>query len=122
MNLMERLEKLKKSFNIKRPLVAASYDPLVRIYSAFEKGALMTFADVVRDYVHDDVVMFSLFGISPEKSIKTMIHTLGHLGGLRHHEKPIDIMYIDPISEIDMDEYFCKRCDEHLKEKSLENL
>jgi hypothetical protein len=134
-HLVKRLKKLKDVFKIKNPLIGVSYDPFVRIYNAYEGDGFKRFVEVMRDYVYEDTVIYSLFGAPSEKYTDAMVHTLGHVSGLRHHNKPVDIMFMDLIEPkkkfIDIEnwkinfrgffgDYFCKKCKQQLK-KYLEN-
>lgn len=123
-NLIEKLKKVKETLKIDNPLIGISYDPLVRPYVAYDSGMMRVFVELLIDYVHKDIVAYSSFGVSPSKSTDFAVHTLGHLGGLRHHEKPTDIMYYALATDKNLKinflgifhRYFCKRCKRNLKE------
>lgn len=111
-NLLRKIKELKTLLRSFDPLLGITSDPVVAIYHRFEMGRLERIVNLVHDYVSRDVGFISSFKIDEEEDFsKVMAHGLGHNRGLRHHNKPVDLMYnglfdSSPIKE----DHFCEQC------------
>jgi predicted Zn-dependent protease len=121
-NLMRKMKKFKEFLGVKGPFLGLAYDPMVRIYTEITARGVETGIEVLRDYVHENTVVYSCFGVPVNKNFDSALHTLGHVAGLRHHVEPIDIMYYNLLQEqtklktLDSSgKYFCEVCEENLK-------
>lgn len=93
-NLMEKIRRVRKMLGIDDLLLAITYDPVIAVYHRFEAKKINYFASLIYDYVSRDSGLISFFRVGEgEIASKIVAHGLGHSRGLRHHFKPIDIMY-----------------------------
>jgi len=111
-NLMEKIRRVRKLLGIDDLLLAITYDPVITVYHRFEAKKINCFANLIYDYVSRDVGLISFFRVKEgEIASKIIAHGLGHSRGLRHHLKPVDIMY-EGLIEIGKlrNDGFCSDC------------
>lgn len=110
-NFIERIKRAKRILNIKDLLLAVTRDPVIDVYPRIEFEKIRSIARLIYDFVSTDIGIVSLFGVEGENAIKVTAHGLGHNRGLRHHDKPIDIMYEGLLRHKELsNEGFCNDC------------
>lgn len=116
--LVRKIRETRNTLRIANLLLAVTHDPVIVTYHRFESDRFRMVADVVHDYVSDDVGMISFFEIEDEVGIKVAAHGLGHNQGLRHHAEPLDLMYARLLNgrPISVDG-FCSECERKLRSK-----
>ena len=109
--LIERIKRIKNSDRLMNLLLGITPDPIIAMHYFFEGNNFKRTLYLVHDYVAEKVGVVSLHQLNNETSSKVVAHGLGHNRGLRHHVKPIDLMYFEllrtPILQV---EGFCKIC------------
>jgi predicted Zn-dependent protease len=109
--LTKRIGKIKDSHGLMNLLLAITPDPIVAIYYFFDGKHFRRTLCLVHDYVAETVGVVSLFRVTKRYSSKVVAHGLGHNRGLRHHLKPIDLMYPGLLRTHTLEvEGFCKAC------------
>lgn len=110
-NLIEKIRRIRRLLQIKDLLLAVTREPIVAIYHRFEDKRLSRFASIVHDYVSNDVGVVSLFKVGDDMGVKIAAHGLGHNLGLKHHVRPIDMMYEGLLASMALEnEGFCNDC------------
>ncbi|MEM3816105.1 MAG: hypothetical protein QW341_04590 [Candidatus Bathyarchaeia archaeon] len=110
-NLIEKVRGIRKLLQVKNLLLAVTREPVIAIYHRFEDKRLSRFASIVHDYVSSDVGLVSLFRVGEDVGTKIIAHGLGHSRGLKHHTKPIDMMYEGLLMSRTLEnEGFCNDC------------
>lgn len=114
--LVKRMERIKDPARLINLLLAITPDPIVAVYYFFDGKIFKKTLYLVHDYVAEKVGIVSLFQVKEESSSKVVAHGLGHNRGLRHHAKPIDLMYPEllRVSALQV-EGFCEVCLRKLK-------
>jgi len=109
--LIKRIKRIKNSDRLMNLLLGITPDPIIAMHYFFEGNNFKRTLYLVHDYVAEKVGVVSLHQLNNETSSKVVAHGLGHNRGLRHHVKPIDLMYFEllrtPILQV---EGFCKIC------------
>lgn len=114
--LIERIERAKVSDGLMRLLLGITPDPIVAMYYFFDGKFFKRVVYLVHDYVAKKVGVVSIFRVDEESSSKVVAHGLGHNRGLRHHAKPIDLMYSELLrSSVLQVDGFCEICLRKLK-------
>lgn len=109
--LIEKIRRIKRTLQIRDLLLAVTRDPVIAVYHRLEAKKIRRAANIVYDYMSTDVGIVSLFNIEEKAATKVTAHGLGHSRGLRHHTKPIDIMYERLLGEeMLMRDGFCNDC------------
>ncbi len=92
-------------------LLGITLDPVIAIYCFFNGTTFRRTPYLIHDYVAGKTGIVSLFQMDYQQSSKVVAHGLGHNRGLRHHMKPIDLMYSQllnsPVLQV---EGFCTGC------------
>jgi len=110
-NLLDKIKRFRMAIKIKDLLLAVTVDPVIAICSRLGSRGIRYIANLVHDYVSTDVGIVSLFAIEGESAIMVTAHGLGHSRGLRHHGKPIDLMYEGLLENKTLDkDGFCEDC------------
>ncbi|MEM0049147.1 MAG: hypothetical protein QXW39_01240 [Candidatus Bathyarchaeia archaeon] len=110
-NLLDKIKRIRMAIKTKDLLLAITVDPVVAIYSRLGSKGVRRMASLVHDYVSTDIGIISLFAIEGESAAMVAAHGLGHSRGLRHHGKPIDLMYEGLLENKTLDkEGFCESC------------
>lgn len=110
-NLLDKVKRVRMAIKAKDLLLAVTGDPVVAIYSRLGSRGVRRMATLVHDYVSTDIGIISLFAIKGESASMVAAHGLGHSRGLRHHSKPIDLMYEGLLENKTLDkEGFCESC------------
>lgn len=110
-SLLERIRKIRRIMEIDYLLLAITRDPIVAVYHRFEAKSLSRVISIVHDYVSCDIGIVSLFNVDEDMSVKITAHGLGHNRGLRHHCRPIDMMYEGLLKSRELGrEGFCDDC------------
>lgn len=121
--LIERIGRIKDSDRLTSLLFGITPDPIVAVYYFFDGKNLKRAVYLVHDYMAEKTGVVSLFHVNPESSSKVVAHGLGHNKGLRHHVRPIDLMYYEllrsPTLQVDG---FCKVCMRKLAKDRTEKL
>ncbi|MDH5447424.1 MAG: hypothetical protein OEY24_01100 [Candidatus Bathyarchaeota archaeon] len=121
--LVERIEGIKNSDKLMSLLLGITPDPIVAMYYFFDGKHFKKALYLVHDYVAEKVGVVSFFQVKDEFSSKVVAHGLGHNRGLRHHVKPIDLMYSKllrvPALQV---EGFCEICLHKLKKDQTDTL
>jgi hypothetical protein len=115
--LIQKLNRMKEALRICNPLMGVSHDPIVVPYSTVTPAGIAIYYQNIVDFAYNGTAAFTFFGVSPKKPVDFVTHTLGHLGGLGHHEKPIDVMYFNLPEKPGLNN-FCRKCKRKLKEYS----
>ncbi len=119
--LTERIRRIKDSHKLVDLLLGITPDPIVAMYYCFDGKRFKRTLYLVHDYMTETVGVVSLFQINEGNSSKVVAHGLGHSQGLRHHAKPIDLMYHEllriPMLKV---EGFCKACLQRLTKNKRE--
>ena len=119
--LIERVGKIRDSERLMNVLLGITPDPIVAVYYSFDGRHFKRTVCLVHDYVAQRVGVVSLFRVNSEASGKVVAHGLGHNRGLRHHVKPIDLMYANllrcPTIQV---EGFCEDCLDKLTKDQAE--
>lgn len=114
--LVERIEKIKHPHRLMSLLLGITPDPIVAVYYFFDGKRFKRAFYLVHDYVAERVGVVSLFRVDEGASSKVVAHGLGHNRGLRHHVKPIDLMYSKLLKSPTLQvEGFCKVCVDKLE-------
>ncbi|MFQ6086923.1 MAG: hypothetical protein ACE5OV_02775 [Candidatus Bathyarchaeia archaeon] len=109
--LTKGIRRIKDSHRLVNLLLGITTDPIVAIYYFFDGKHFKRTIYFVHDYVTETVGVVSLFRVNEEFSSKVVAHGLGHSRGLRHHIKPIDLMYPGLLRTPTLQvEGFCKVC------------
>ncbi|MEM1582050.1 MAG: hypothetical protein QXK89_06025 [Candidatus Bathyarchaeia archaeon] len=111
-NLINKIRRVRELLQIRDLLLAVTRDPIIAVYHKFEAERLSRIANLIHDYVSNDVGVISLFRAEEhETASKVVAHGLGHNRGLRHHTKPVDIMYEGLLEYSTLkNERFCTDC------------
>jgi len=121
--LVKRIERIKDPARLVNLLLGITSDPIVSMYYFFDGKTFKKALYLVHDYVTEKVGIVSLFQVKEESSSKVVAHGLGHNRGLRHHAKPIDLMYPEllrvPALQV---EGFCEVCLRKLKKDQTDAL
>ena len=119
--LVREFEKIKDSEGLMSLLLGITPDPVVASHYFFDGKSFRRAAYIVHDFVGERVGVVSFFKVTEESASKVVAHGLGHNRGLRHHVKPIDIMYSGllriPALQVDG---FCRACMYKLKAAAKE--
>ena len=109
--ILDRFEKIRSSDKLVSLLLGITSDPMVLMHYIFDGRSFRRALYVVHDFANRKVGIVSLFKVSEDSSSKVVAHGLGHNRGLRHHAKPIDLMYSELLraSALRVDG-FCKTC------------
>jgi len=109
--LIKKIEKIKDSDRLMNLLLGITPDPVVAVYHFFDGENFKRTLYLVHDYVTNKVGVVSFFQLNEETSRRVVAHGLGHNRGLRHHVKPIDLMYSELLrSRVLQVEGFCRVC------------
>lgn len=109
--LISRFKRMRGSGGLLHLLLGITPDPIVATYYSFSGSQFKRTTYLIHDYVAREVGVVSLFRVSEESSGKVVAHGLGHNHGLRHHAKPIDLMYSELLSSPTLQvEGFCRIC------------
>ena len=110
--LIKRVRKIRELLQVKDILLAVTRDPIIALYYAFNFDGVSRMANLVHDYFSKDVGVVSFFRVKrDEDAAKVVAHGLGHSKGLRHHVKPIDLMYEGLLKCSNLrNEGFCNEC------------
>jgi hypothetical protein len=114
-NLIEKLRKIRSALGSETLshalLLGMTGEPIVDTCFSFDGASYKRIVYLVHDYVTEKVGVVSLFSVNEKFSSKIVAHGLGHNRGLRHHEKPADLMHPEllrlPRLQV---EGFCKIC------------
>lgn len=110
-NLLSKIRMIRGAMDIKDLLLAVTVDPVIAIYSRLEHGGISRTVNLVHDYVSSDIGIISLFAVKNDAAVMVTAHGLGHNRGLRHHNKPIDLMYEGLLESKSLDkDGFCGDC------------
>lgn len=110
-NFIKKIRKIRKILQVKDLLLAVTRCPVIDVYSEIGFESVRRFASLVHDYVSTDIGVVSLFNIEGETAINVTAHGLGHNRGLRHHDKPIDVMYEGLLKhKVLNSKGFCENC------------
>jgi len=115
--LVNKIKRIRELLQIRELLLAVTCDPIIALYHTFNFEKLSRMANLVHDYFSKDIGVVSLFRIEGDrKASKVVAHGLGHSQGLRHHIKPIDLMY-EGLLECDnlTNNGFCHECLKRMK-------
>lgn len=116
--LVRKIREARNMLRIRNLLLGVTHDPVIVTYHRFESDRFRMVVDVVHDYVSNDVGMISLFETEDEVGIKVAAHGLGHYQDLRHHAKPIDLMYARLLNGCPITvDGFCSECQQRLRRK-----
>ena len=110
--LVNKIKRVRELLQIKELLLAVTCDPIIALYHTFNFEKLSRTATLVHDYFSKDIGIVSFFRVKEEENAtKVVAHGLGHSLGLRHHVKPIDLMY-EGLLECDnlINDGFCSEC------------
>ncbi len=114
--LVERIENIKHPDRLMSLLLGITSDPIIAMYYFFDGKHFKKASYLVHDYVAERVGVVSLFRVDKGASSKVVAHGLGHNRGLRHHLKPIDLMYSKLLKSPTLQvEGFCKICMDKLR-------
>lgn len=111
--LVNKINRIRELLQIKDLLLAITCDPVIALYYVLNFEKITQIANLVHDYFSRDIGIVSLFRIgSDENASKVVAHGLGHNRGLRHHIKPIDLMYEGLLEHNNVVENdgFCHEC------------
>lgn len=115
-NLIEKVRRFKKMFEMENMLVALTLEPVIISHYRFEGRNFRRVDSLVRDYMCEDLGILSLFNVDDRTSARIAAHGLGHSRGLRHHLEPIDLMYVGLLNGSSLrEEGFCRECREKLE-------
>ena len=111
-NLLEKMKEVKRILQLNNLLLAVTYDPIITVYHEFDAGRFRRVANLVHDYFSRDIGLVSFFRVrDDENAARILAHGLGHSRGLRHHMKPIDIMYVGLLEHAKLENNgFCNEC------------
>jgi predicted Zn-dependent protease len=117
-NLMGKVREMKEMLKNENLLLAVTHDPVIAIYHRFEVARFKRIVNLVRDYVSKEVGIVSLFEVEDEAAAKVAAHGLGHNQDLKHHAKPIDLMYARLLNgSLIKKDGFCDECQRKLKNR-----
>ncbi|UCE96482.1 MAG: hypothetical protein JSV51_02460 [Candidatus Bathyarchaeota archaeon] len=109
--LIKRINKVKDSDGLMSLILGVTPDPIVAMHYFLDGGSFKRVLYLVHDYVTEKVGIVSLFRVRENDSTRVVAHGLGHNRGLRHHMKPIDLMYSELLKTSMLQvEGFCKVC------------
>lgn len=109
--LIEKVRGLRRPERADDLLLAITRDPIVATYFVFNGKTFKRTSYLVHDYVASGNGVVSLFAVEEDASSKVVAHGLGHNKGLRHHAKPIDLMYSELLQSPSLRvEGFCNKC------------
>ena len=109
--LISKLRRVRDSKKLVNLLLGITADPMVAVYHFFDRTNFKRAFYLVHDYVDEKVGVVSLFQVSEGSSSRLVAHGLGHNRGLRHHVKPIDLMYSELLSSLTLQvDGFCEAC------------
>ncbi len=115
-HLVRKIKVMKALLEDANLLLALTHDPVVSIYHRFELARLKRIMNLIHDYVSEDVGIVSFFKLRDKDMAKVTAHGLGHNQGLRHHLRPIDLMYVRLLTgSLIKQEGFCTKCQRKLK-------
>lgn len=110
-NLLEKVKIFRRAMRVKDLLLAITVDPVVTMYSRLEFERIRRIVSLVHDYVSTDVGIISFFAVRDGATVMVTAHGLGHNRGLRHHGKPIDLMYEGLLENETLNkDGFCEAC------------
>ncbi len=116
--LLERIRDVRRRLGIKDLLLGVTHDPVVTVYRRFEEKSFRNIVNLIYDYVSSEVGFVSLFNVAVDFSSLIVAHGLGHNQGLKHHIKPVDVMYSSLLSgSAILKEGFCEGCEEKLRRR-----
>mgnify|MGYP001074941428 CR=1 FL=1 len=116
-NLIDKIREMKNMLKRDDLLLAVTHDPVIAVYHRFELEKFNRIINLVHDYVSTDLGIVSLFEIEEEAATRIAAHGLGHNRGLRHHAKPIDLMYAELLEYPIRRDGFCDECQRKLRDK-----
>jgi predicted Zn-dependent protease len=91
--LIRKFRNIMDQSGLKSLLLGITSDPIVATSYFFDDNTFKRAVYLVHDYVTEKLGVVSLFSVDEESSSKVVAHGLGHNRGLRHHEKPADLMH-----------------------------
>ncbi|MEM1515821.1 MAG: hypothetical protein QXH24_07260 [Candidatus Bathyarchaeia archaeon] len=110
-SLLSKIRMIRWTMDIKDLLLAVTVDPVIAIYSRIGYRGINRTTSLVHDYVSSDIGMISLFAVKNDVAVMITAHGLGHNRGLRHHNKPIDLMYEGLLEGKSLNkDGFCEAC------------
>ncbi|MEM1586623.1 MAG: hypothetical protein QXX99_04640 [Candidatus Bathyarchaeia archaeon] len=110
-NLLDKVKRFRRTMKIKDLLLAVTMDPVIIMFSRLESEGIKHIVGLVHDYVSTDVGIISFFTVRDKNAVMVTAHGLGHNRGLRHHGKPIDLMYEGLLKNKALDKNgFCEDC------------
>lgn len=109
--LIVKIGKIMNEFRLTSLFLGLTPDPIVGTSYFLQEGTYRKLAYLVHDYVNQRLGVVSLFSIDEEASSKVLAHGLGHSKGLRHHEKPADLMHPELLRLPNLQiNGFCRAC------------
>ncbi len=108
--LTKRIGRIKHSNRLVNLLLGITSDPIIAVYYFFDGRRFKRTLHLVHDYFDERIGVVSLFQVNEGSSSKVVAHGLGHNRGLRHHLKPIDLMYSELLTAKLKVEGFCEVC------------
>jgi hypothetical protein len=113
--LLGKIRAMRKMLKTDDLLLALTFDPVIITYHRLGSNGFRRMVNLVRDYVSKDAGVISLFEIDDEAGVRIAAHGLGHNQGLRHHEEPIDLMYVGLLDGSRINKNgFCDECQRKL--------
>jgi predicted Zn-dependent protease len=114
--LFAAVRKVKENESLVTLVLGITPDPVIALHYFFDGTNFKRASYLVHDYVAEQVGVVSLFQVEEDSLTKVVAHGLGHSRGLRHHAKPIDLMYPEllRVSAPQVDG-FCEACMRKLK-------
>ncbi len=109
--LARRIQEMRSADRLSDLLLGITPNPIVAVYTFFDRGQFRREVCLVHDYVNQNVGVVSLFHVVGETSRRLIAHGLGHSKGLSHHARPVDLMFPEllKLSSLEV-KGFCKDC------------